>query len=75
MFPVHTGINYIRIFIRIDRFNVPCTHRDKPLVRIESNSTEYNGDYKIISIEHNGDLYGFNWHSKLVCICGKFDKV
>ena len=55
--------------------NVPCTHRDKPLVRIESNSTEYNGDYKIISIEHNGDLYGFNWHSKLVCICGKFDKV
>lgn len=49
-------------------------HRDKPLVRIESNSTEYNGDYKIISIEHNEDLYGFNWHSKLICICGKFDK-
>ena len=55
--------------------NVPYIHRDKPLVRIESNSTEYNGDYKIISIEHNGDLYGFNWHSKLVGICGKFDKV
>ena len=50
-------------------------HRDKPLVRIESNSTEYNGDYKIISIEHNGDLYGFNWHSKLVCIGGKFEMV
>ena len=74
MFPVHTGINRAFLPCLILMFCVPCTHRDKPLVRIESNSTEYNGDYKIISIEHNGDLYGFNWHSKLVCIGGKFDK-
>lgn len=44
------------------------------LIRVESRLTEYNGDYKIESIEHNGDLYGTNWHSKLVCISGKFEK-
>ena len=47
-------------------------YRIGSLVRIESKLTEYNGDYKIVSIEHNGDLYGTNWHSKLVCIGGKF---
>lgn len=50
-------------------------YRIGSLVRIESKLTEYNGDYKIISIEHNGDLYGTNWHSKLVCAGGKFEKV
>lgn len=47
-------------------------YRIGSLVRIESKLTEYNGDYKVKSIEHNGDLYGTNWHSKLVCEGGKF---
>lgn len=47
-------------------------YRIGSLVRVESKLTEYNGDYKVKSIEHNGDLYGTNWHSKLVCEGGKF---
>lgn len=50
-------------------------YRIGSLVRVESKLTEYNGDYKVKSIEHNGDLYGTNWHSKLVCVGGKFNKV
>lgn len=50
-------------------------YRIGSLVRVESKLTEYNGDYKVKSIEHNGDLYGTNWHSKLVCTAGKFEKV
>ena len=50
-------------------------YRIGSLVRVESKLTEYNGDYKVKSIEHNGDLYGSNWHSKLVCTGGKFEKV
>lgn len=49
-------------------------YRIGSLVRVESKLTEYNGDYKVKSIEHNGDLYGTNWHSKLVCEGGKFEK-
>lgn len=50
-------------------------YRIGSLVRVDSVLTEYNGDYKIKSIEHNGDLYGTNWHSKLVCIGGKFSTI
>lgn len=50
-------------------------YRIGSLISVESKQTEYNGDYKIKSIEHNGDLYGSNWHSKLVCTGGKFEKV
>ncbi|MCO6545357.1 MAG: hypothetical protein J6583_07470 [Gilliamella sp.] len=50
-------------------------YRIGSLVRVESKLTEYNGDYKVKSIEHNGDLCGANWHSKLVCTGGKFEKV
>lgn len=45
------------------------------LVRIESRVSECNGDYKIKSIEHNGDLYGSNWYSKLVCTSGEFKEI
>ena len=45
------------------------------IVRIESRVSECNGDYKIKSIEHNGDLYGSNWYSKLVCTRGKFEEI
>ncbi|RKS86917.1 hypothetical protein DES39_0123 [Orbus hercynius] len=45
------------------------------LVRIESKSAEYNGDYKIQSIQHSGDLTGNDWKSKLVCIGGKFTQI
>ena len=50
-------------------------YRIGSLVRIESKLTEYNGDYKIESIEHNGDLYGSNWYSKLVCTSGEFEEI
>ena len=50
-------------------------YRIGSLVRIESKLVEYNGDYKIKTIEHNGDLYGSNWHSKLVCTGGNFEKI
>lgn len=50
-------------------------YRIGSLVRIESVLIEYNGDYKIKSIEHSGDLYSTNWHSKLICIGGKFKTV
>jgi len=42
------------------------------LVRIESKIKEYNGDYKIQSIKHSGDLFGNDWKSKLVCYGGNF---
>lgn len=50
-------------------------YRIGSLVRVESKLTEYNGDYKIESIEHNGDLYGSNWYSKLVCKSGEFEEI
>ncbi|MDF7667455.1 hypothetical protein PT273_06310 [Orbaceae bacterium ESL0727] len=50
-------------------------YRIGALIRIESKLTEYNGDYKIKSIEHSGDLYGDNWQSKIVCVGGKFGTV
>lgn len=50
-------------------------YRIGSLVRVESKLTEYNGDYKIESIEHNGDLDGSNWYSKLVCTSGKFEEI
>lgn len=45
------------------------------LVRIESKITEYNGDYKIQSIQHSGDLLGNDWKSKLICYGGKFSVI
>ena len=50
-------------------------YRIGSLVRVESKLTEYNGDYKIESIEHNGDLDGSNWYSKLVCTSGEFEEI
>lgn len=41
-------------------------------VRIQSKTEEYNGDYKIQSIKHSGDLLGDGWKSKLVCYGGNF---
>ncbi|QHJ84957.1 MAG: hypothetical protein [Bacteriophage sp.] len=43
------------------------------LVRVQSVLTEYNGDYKVQSIQHSGDLLGGDWKSKLVCTGGKFE--
>lgn len=42
------------------------------LIRIESQIKEYNGNYKIKSIQHEGDLMGSDWKSKLVCTGGNF---
>ncbi|WP_336193064.1 phage protein [Providencia stuartii] len=45
------------------------------LVRINSMTTELNGDYKIIELSHMGDFMEKDWYSKLVCIGGEFNKV
>ena len=45
------------------------------LIRVESKLTELNGDYKINALQHSGDLYGTNWHSKLVCVGGEFETI
>lgn len=45
------------------------------LVRVESKIKEYNGDYKITSLTHSGDLMGGDWVSRIVCINGQFKEM
>lgn len=47
-------------------------YRIGSLIKIESKIAEYNGDYKIQSIQHSGDLLGGDWKSKLVCLGGRY---
>jgi hypothetical protein len=42
------------------------------LVRIDSIFDEYDGDYKIVAIEDDGDTHGDQWGSRLTCVNGKF---
>lgn len=44
------------------------------LIRIESRFKEYSGDFKIESIQHNGDILADDWFSNLVCMSGEFKK-
>uniref|UniRef100_UPI00370D2E84 phage protein n=1 Tax=Orbus wheelerorum TaxID=3074111 RepID=UPI00370D2E84 len=54
-----------------------CNPRFKigSLIRVESKFNEYNGDYKIQSINHSGDLTGNDWKSKLVCTGGAYEVI
>jgi len=54
-----------------------CNPRFKigSLIRVESKFSEYNGDYKIQSINHSGDLTGNDWKSKLVCTGGTYEVI
>lgn len=45
------------------------------LVKVESKSEEYNGHYKVKSIQHSGDLTGNEWKSKLICVAGEFSLI
>lgn len=45
------------------------------LVRIKSILSEYDGDYKITQLTHNGDFLNDTWQTELIAINGKFSKV
>lgn len=45
------------------------------LVRVQSIMSEYNGDYKITELSHEGDFLGDDWYSQITCIGGRFKKV
>lgn len=45
------------------------------LVRVESILDYFNGDYKIVHLQHVGDGIGGDWLSKLTVIGGKFQKI
>ncbi|MCX2589732.1 hypothetical protein OQ435_16295 [Proteus penneri] len=45
------------------------------LVRVQSIMPEYNGDYKITELSHEGDFLGDDWYSQITCIGGRFKKV
>lgn len=45
------------------------------VVRVVSIMSHYNGDYKVVSVEHAGDFRQGDWLSKLVVIGGTFQKV
>lgn len=45
------------------------------LVRVKSILSEYDGDYKIQSITHNGDFLGQTWQSELIATNGKYTKI
>lgn len=45
------------------------------LVRVQSITSEYNGDYKITALTHEGDYLGDNWFSQITCIGGQFQQV
>nr|WP_282555252.1 hypothetical protein [Providencia stuartii] len=45
------------------------------LIRLQSITSEFNGDYKITQLSHTGDFMERDWYSRLVCVDGTFDKV
>ncbi|MBP6018803.1 MAG: hypothetical protein KA735_04875 [Burkholderiaceae bacterium] len=45
------------------------------LVRVESILEYFNGDYKIVHLQHAGDGIGGDWLSKITVIGGKFQKI
>lgn len=42
------------------------------LVRIESIITDYNGDYKVVSVKSEGDTHASRWESRLTLVNGRF---
>lgn len=45
------------------------------LVRVESILDYFNGDYKIVHLQHKGDAIGGDWLTQLTVIGGKFQKI
>lgn len=45
------------------------------LVKVESILDFFNGEYKIVKLEHSGDGIGGDWLSKITVVGGKFQKV
>ena len=45
------------------------------LVKVESIIEYFNGEYKIVKLAHSGDGIGGDWHSKMIVVGGKFQKV
>lgn len=45
------------------------------LVRVESILDYFNGDYKIVNMQHQGDAIGGDWLTKLTVVGGKFQKI
>ncbi len=45
------------------------------LVRVQSILEYFNGDYKIVHLQHQGDAIGGDWLSHLTVIGGKFQKI
>lgn len=45
------------------------------LIRVKSILSEYDGDYKITQLTHNGDFLNDTWQTELIAINGKFHKV
>jgi len=44
------------------------------LIRIDSIVDDYDGDYKVTTIESNGDTHGEDWTSVITAVNGKFKK-
>jgi hypothetical protein len=45
------------------------------VVRVVSIEPHYNGDYKVVSVQHTGDYLQGDWLSTMTCIGGTFQKV
>ncbi len=45
------------------------------LVRVQSILEYFNGDYKIVHLQHKGDAIGGDWLSSITVIGGKFQKI
>jgi hypothetical protein len=45
------------------------------LVRVQSLLDYFNGDYKIVHLQHKGDAIGGDWRTELTVIGGKFQKI
>lgn len=45
------------------------------LVRVQSILEFFNGDYKIVHLQHKGDAIGGDWLTQLTVIGGKFQKI
>lgn len=45
------------------------------LVRVKSIMSEYDGDYKIQKLTHNGDFLGDTWETEIIATGGKYQKI
>ncbi|WP_169753524.1 phage protein [Campylobacter mucosalis] len=45
------------------------------LVRVKSILSEYDGDYKVQKLTHNGDFLGDTWQTEIIATNGKYEKI